>query len=135
MILVTNQSAVGRGLMTVATLSFIHKKLCDAVAEAGGLITDIFFCPHLPEDQCECRKPSPGLIHQAAWKYKIDMKHAVMIGDSARDIECGKNVGCCTVLVLTGNGPNTSQELDERGMIPDAVTADLKEAAEWIISR
>ncbi|HSO67038.1 MAG TPA: HAD hydrolase-like protein, partial [Desulfatirhabdiaceae bacterium] len=61
--------------------------------------------------------------------------HAVMIGDSARDIECGKNVGCSTVLVLTGNGPYTSQELDERGMIPDAVTADLKEAVEWIISR
>jgi histidinol-phosphate phosphatase family protein len=121
--------------MTLATLSFIHKKLCDAVAEAGGLVTDIFFCPHLPEDRCECRKPRPGLIHQAARKYEIDLEHAVMVGDSARDIECGKNAGCSTVLVLTGNGPNASQELDEKGMTPDAVTAGLEEAAEWIISQ
>lgn len=113
----------------------MHQNLCDAVTETGGRITDIFFCPHLPEDRCGCRKPLPGLIHQAVRQYDIDLPDAVMIGDSAKDIECGKNAGCKTLLVLTGNGYCTLQKLTQTGMFPDTVTADLNAAAEWIIAR
>lgn len=135
LIVITNQSAVGRKLITPEILMAMHQNLCDAVTETGGRITDIFFCPHLPEDRCGCRKPLPGLIHQAVRQYDIDLADAVMIGDSTKDIECGKNAGCKTLLVLTGNGSCTIQELARTGMVPDTVTADLKAAAEWIIAR
>ncbi len=134
-ILITNQSAVGRGLLSEPVLDSMHENLKTLVANAGGTITDIFVCPHRPEDGCDCRKPLPGLIHQARQKYGIDLTDAVMVGDSIRDIECGKQAGCRTVLVRTGNGIQAEACLTRRGISPDAVLADLAEAAEWILQR
>jgi D-glycero-D-manno-heptose 1,7-bisphosphate phosphatase len=90
---ITNQSAPARGLMTPEALAAIHRRLCADVATAGGRILDIFTCPHLPADGCSCRKPQPGLLYAAQRKYGIDFSSAAMIGDSAKDIECALNAG------------------------------------------
>jgi D-glycero-D-manno-heptose 1,7-bisphosphate phosphatase len=134
-IVITNQSAPARGLMTLETLAAIHRHLCAAAAAAGGRILDIFICPHLPAAGCFCRKPKPGLLHAAQRKYRIDFSSAVMIGDSAKDIECAVNAGVrTTVLVQTGNGEKAVRELSARGLCPDAVAQDLNRAVDWVVN-
>jgi D-glycero-D-manno-heptose 1,7-bisphosphate phosphatase len=133
-IVVTNQSAPARGLMTPAALKAIHRYLADAVAAAGGRILDVFTCPHLPADGCLCRKPKPGLLHAAHRKHGIDFSSAVMIGDSAKDIRCALAAGVkANILVRTGNGRHAEEELRALGLSADFIGEDLKQAADWII--
>ncbi len=132
-IVVTNQSGVGRGLLTLETLAEIHRRMRAAVREAGGDIRDIRFCPHRPGDGCDCRKPLPGLILSAARDHGIDPSRAWMVGDSVRDIRCGQTAGCRTVLVRTGNGRDAERTLAEEGAPPAHVAESLPEAAEYII--
>ncbi len=132
-IVVTNQSALARGLIDRTTLDRIHEVLNQNVRRFGGSITDILFCPHLPEDGCSCRKPEIGMLLEAASRHGLDLSRCVMIGDSARDIECGMRAGCKTVLVLTGNGRKALAELARNGMKPDAVFESLREAAAWLV--
>jgi D-glycero-D-manno-heptose 1,7-bisphosphate phosphatase len=133
-IVITNQSAPARGLMTPEALAAIHRRLSASVAAAGGRILDVFICPHLPSADCSCRKPKPGLLYAARQKYRIDFSSAVMIGDSTRDIECGLDAGVrTTVLVQTGNGERAARELSARGLCPNFIAEDLSRAADWII--
>jgi len=133
-IVITNQSIIGRKMVAPETLSRTHRRMSETVAARGGCITDIFFCPHRPEDGCDCRKPAPGLIFKARDTYDIDLSDAVMVGDSAKDIECARNAGCgASVLVETGNGLSAIETLAERGIAPDYQAADLRDAARWIL--
>jgi D-glycero-D-manno-heptose 1,7-bisphosphate phosphatase len=135
LILVTNQSAVGRGIVALQTLNHTHSRLRAAVAAAGGRIESIFFCPHRPEDDCECRKPKPGLIRRACERCRIDPADTIMVGDSAKDILCGRNAGCgATILVRTGNGRDAEKVLAAQNASPDAVADDLLQAVEIIES-
>ena len=134
-IVITNQSMIGRKMVTQKTLEAIFKKMKHGVQKAGGEIKDIFFCPHTPQDNCLCRKPKPGLILEAQKKYQIDLDQSCMVGDSAKDIECARNAGCSkTLLVKTGNGLKAQHQLSQKGITPDYVGSDLYEAALWIIS-
>ena len=134
-ILITNQSAVGRKMITQNTLDAIFKKMITGVEAAGGRIKDIFFCPHTPDAGCDCRKPKPGLIIQAKDRYGIDLSASLMVGDSAKDIECALAAGCQkTILVKTGNGQKAFNALDENGVAPDLFANDLFEAVQWIIA-
>ena len=134
-IVITNQSGIKRGIISLADLAFIHRQLKQVVERVGGRILDIFYCPHHPDDHCDCRKPKTGLIRQACSRYDIDVSASVMVGDSAKDIECGRNAGCAaTILVRTGNGPAAAEELSGKGIAPSAVAADLYEATQIIIS-
>lgn len=133
-IIITNQSIIGRKTADPSTLNAIFKKMTDGVKKAGGHITDIFFCPHLPKENCLCRKPSPGLIQQAILKHRIDLSKTIMVGDSVKDIECALNAGCkTTVLVKTGNGNTALPVLKSLNMPLDHVADDLYAAAQWII--
>lgn len=133
-IIITNQSIIGRKMADPSTLAAIFKKMTAGVKKAGGHITDIFFCPHLPKDNCSCRKPAPGLIQQAILKHQVDLSKTIMVGDSAKDMECGLNAGCkTTVLVRTGNGNAALPALLSRGIHPDYVADNLYTAAQWII--
>ena len=133
-IVITNQSALPRKLISLEELGHIHAVLMQSVRSNGGEIKDIFYCPHMPEDGCDCRKPEPGMILQAQHKHSIDLEDAVMVGDSYRDIECGINAGCGhTVLVKTGIHENAEQRLADKGIVPDYVAEDLNDAASWII--
>ncbi len=134
-IIITNQSAIGREMITRATLEAIFDKMQAGVEQAGGRIKDIFFCPHIPGAGCACRKPLPGLIGQAVHRYAIDPANALMVGDSAKDIECGRAAGCDkTILVATGNGQKAARALADKGIAPDLSADDLYAAALWIVS-
>lgn len=133
-ILITNQSAIDRGMVALSTLDAIFHRLKTGVEAAGGRITDIFFCPHTPQAGCDCRKPLPGLILQAMAKHTIDPAQAFMVGDSAKDIECGLSAKCGkNILVATGNGNQAMNTLKAKGILPDFFGKDLFDAALWII--
>jgi D-glycero-D-manno-heptose 1,7-bisphosphate phosphatase len=135
-IVITNQSAVGRRLISMAGLKRIHRKMKMAVQRNGGFIRDIYFCPHTPEAGCDCRKPKPGLICRAQQEHGIDLSKSYMVGDSAKDIECAHNAGCgCAILVMTGNGSQAREHLSQKGVFPDYVASDLLAAVDWIIRR
>ena len=101
-VIATNQSGIGRGYYTVAVLASIHQKMQDALKKVGGHIDHIYYCPHLPEQACMCRKPNPGMI----WQIKNDFPElfdtAVLVGDSWRDLQAARAGGCRAVLVKTG---------------------------------
>lgn len=105
----TNQSGVGRGYFSLDTLAAMHDKMHRLVNDKGGLITDIAFCPHSPEEGCDCRKPKSGLLTQLSDKHSIQLNNAVVIGDSLRDLEAAFDVEAKAVLVLTGKGKKTQQ--------------------------
>jgi len=135
-LVVSNQSGVGRGLITRSTLARMHRNLIAAAAESGGRIDDIFFCPHRPDEDCECRKPRPGLFRKACRVHAVDLSAAVMVGDSAKDVIAARQAGCAlSVLVKTGDHASAEAELAAAGLRPDHVAADLKAAADWIIER
>jgi len=133
--IVTNQSIIHRKMVPLTTVNTIHQKMTRAIESAGGAVKDIFFCPHTPDQNCDCRKPKPGLIQMARKAYDIDLGTSFMVGDSAKDIECGKNAGCrFTLLVKTGSGHLSEQILREKNRLPDHVAKDLAAAAAWIIN-
>ena len=109
----TNQSGVGRGYYSFSTLEEIHQKMHQALAACKGHLDLIAFCPHQPEDNCDCRKPKPGLIHNIAKHFNIILPdlRVFAIGDSLRDLEAAKAAGCQPILVLTGNGEKTLNKL------------------------
>ncbi|MCP4747661.1 MAG: D-glycero-beta-D-manno-heptose 1,7-bisphosphate 7-phosphatase [Desulfobacteraceae bacterium] len=134
-IVITNQSIVNRALAPLEQLQRIHRKMRETIERTGGYIEDIFFCPHRPDEKCSCRKPKPGLIEQACRVHHIDPADAVMVGDNAKDIQCGQSAGCAyTVLVETGNGQSAKKELASKGIRPSVVVADLLHASELILN-
>ena len=132
--LITNQSAVGRGMMDAVTLETMHRNLRQAVEAQGGRIDAIFFCPHHPNDGCACRKPKPGLIEQAQRQYGLDLTSATMIGDSARDIECGIRSGCGRTILVQSGLHDARPQLDALGLHPDWVAPDLAAAVDWLLA-
>jgi D-glycero-D-manno-heptose 1,7-bisphosphate phosphatase len=114
-VLATNQSGLGRGLFDMAMLNAMHARMNQMLAKHGGRIDAVFFCPHAPEDQCECRKPLPGLMMQIGERYGVDLKEVPLVGDSLRDLQAGRSAGCPTHLVSTGKA----------GQLPEKDLADL----------
>lgn len=132
-ILITNQSMIGRKMATPQTLNLIFDKMHQGIAAAGGRILDIFFCPHTPDAGCDCRKPLPGLIFQARDRHDIDLSRSMFVGDSVKDIQAARNAGCGkALLVATGNGKQTFRELNSQGTLPDHYAQNLLAAARWI---
>ncbi len=103
----TNQSGISRGLFSLDNLEDIHTKLNALVEEAGGQISGIFYCPHLPDDECDCRKPRAGLLDEIEKQFGIDLKGVPFVGDSEKDLQAGKQKGCLPILVCTGKGNKT----------------------------
>ena len=105
----TNQSGIGRGLFNLETLNNIHAKKIKLIEEKGGKIPHIKFCPHLPSDNCKCRKPKPGMYLELANELNFSLSETIVVGDSLRDLEAAKIVGAQPNLVLTGKGEKTLQ--------------------------
>lgn len=97
----TNQSGIGRGYYDVQMLDRIHEKMFAELAAVGGHIDEVFFCPHLPSDHCDCRKPKPGLLLQIQKKYGVDLTHVFFIGDKLSDVQAARAVGCKPLLLLS----------------------------------
>jgi D-glycero-D-manno-heptose 1,7-bisphosphate phosphatase len=106
-VLATNQSGIGRGLFNVDTLNRIHQKMITQVQEKGGKIDAIFFCPHIPEDHCLCRKPKPGLLLEASKRLRLPLDGIPFVGDSNTDAEAALAVGAQPILVKSGHGGAT----------------------------
>lgn len=100
----TNQSGLGRGLFTLETLTNIHRKMTDTIESAGGAIDMIVFCPHRPAEQCECRKPNPGLLYAINQEIPLNPDTDWMIGDTAKDLTAAQRIGIRGALVETGKG-------------------------------
>ena len=109
-VVATNQSGVGRGLLDFATLTAIHDKMYRALAHAGGRIDAIFFCPHTADSRCECRKPKPGMLREIGVRFNVDMSGVPCVGDGLRDLQAADAVGAQPMLVLTGKGETTLRE-------------------------
>jgi D-glycero-D-manno-heptose 1,7-bisphosphate phosphatase len=106
-VVVTNQSGVGRGLFDMNMLGRIHSRMLEAVRAKGGEIDAIFFCPHRPEDNCGCRKPQPGLYQEVTERLKVNLSGVYSVGDSERDIIVARLVSARPVLVRSGKGKRT----------------------------
>ncbi len=129
-IVVTNQSGVGRGYFDIETLEKVHNRLRSDLRKNGADYDALYYCPHTPEDDCDCRKPKPGLFLKAASELKIDLAASYTIGDRDLDILAGKAAGTRTILVS-----NSSQRSDpELKSAPDFVVGNLDEAANVILS-
>ncbi|EON92060.1 histidinol-phosphate phosphatase family protein [Marinobacter lipolyticus SM19] len=119
----TNQSGIARGYYDIDELDAMHHKLEQLVEAQGGCIEFIAYCPHHPDEHCNCRKPRTGLLDQIRDHFHLDsLQGAMMVGDSRKDLEAGYTTGCRPVLVRTGNGLDTERHLDARP-IPDAEVA------------
>jgi len=130
-ILVTNQSAVGRGIITLEMAQAINERLLAVVTEGNGRIDDVFMCPHAPEDRCDCRKPQPGLLLQAAKKHHIDLSRSFMIGDALTDLQAGTAAGVRQVILLrTGRGTAQLQKPEATRFHPLTVYESLETAVQ-----
>jgi len=130
-VVATNQSGVARGLFTLDTLNDIHHKMQKQLNALGGNIEAVFFCPHNQQDDCNCRKPRPGLFHDIAMRLGTSLAGVPAIGDSLRDLQAAIAAGAKPILVLTGKGKRTLHELEEFGDVP--VYDDLAAVVEDIL--
>jgi D-glycero-D-manno-heptose 1,7-bisphosphate phosphatase len=113
-IVATNQSGIGRGLFDAETLVRIHEKMHKALAQVGGRIDAVFYCPHSAEADCACRKPRPGMLLEIGRRFNLDLTGVPCVGDSQRDLEAAVAVGALPILVLTGKGERTHA----KGLMP-----------------
>lgn len=127
----TNQSGIARGYYDEATLAAMHDKLAHLLDEQGGEIDYIAYCPHGPDDNCDCRKPMPGLLHEISKHFNVELTHVPIVGDSLRDIQAAKTVGATPILVMTGKGERTLTNKEQLNGIP--VFADLAAAVDAIL--
>ena len=128
----TNQSGIGRGLFDMATLNAIHNRMHRALAQVGGRVDAVFFCPHTSEARCECRKPLPAMLVEASRRFGADIAAVPCVGDSLRDLDAADAAGGQPILVLTGKGEKT---LRDGGFPPRTVIfPDLAFAASALLS-
>jgi heptosyltransferase-2 len=133
-VLVTNQSGVGRGIITVEALDAIHDRLRKLLAESGASLDGIYACLHRPEEGCSCRKPASGLVTQARRELSLTAVQSFVIGDRAMDIALARNIGGRGVFVLSGHRPEDEEaNMAANGMVPDYTAHDLAEAVDWVL--
>ncbi len=130
-IIITNQSGIGRGLFTDSALKAVNRRVIELLETDGARIDAIYYCPHLPSDACHCRKPKTVLLKKAAADFDIDVERSYVVGDKCSDIGLGKNAGAKTVLVLTGLGGDT---LESGECKPDHTATDILSAATGILA-
>lgn len=135
-VVASNQSGLGRGLFEVSDLNDIHAKMHQQLALLGGRIDAVFYCPHTPDDGCQCRKPAAGLFEQISDRYGLDLKGVPVVGDSVRDLVAGAAVGCEPHLVLTGKGVSHRGRKLPESFPPDThIHADLAAFADYLLER
>jgi D-glycero-D-manno-heptose 1,7-bisphosphate phosphatase len=141
-VVVTNQAGVARGYFTEQTVREIHAALERMLGEQGAAVDAIYYCPHHPaagigiyRQECNCRKPNPGMLERAARELNIDLGESFVVGDKISDLEAGFAVGCRNILVQTGYGLESTNEFSGAAWRPEFVADDLLEAARWILNQ
>ena len=133
-VVITNQSGIGRKLFSTDTLNQIHKKMLQNIHEHGGEIEAIFYCPHKPDDGCLCRKPNPDMFIDMAVRLNITLESTPAVGDSIRDLQAAIGAGAIPILVKTGKGKQSFKELEQRGLEDVMVFDDLLQFSEALIN-
>jgi D-glycero-D-manno-heptose 1,7-bisphosphate phosphatase len=130
-VVATNQSGIGRGLFDMEMLNAIHDKLYRSLAQVGGRIDALFYCPHAADLNCQCRKPRPGMLEEIGRRFNTSLQGVPSIGDALRDLQAAEAVGAQPILVLTGKGQGTL----EKGGLPEGtlVFPDLAAAVKQLI--
>ena len=141
-VVVSNQSGVGRGFFSEEELRVLHESLKGALAAGGARLDAIYYCPHFEQSAearyrlaCSCRKPAPGLADRAARELGVDPAVSYMIGDKVEDIQFGLSIGAAAVLVRTGYGEGSAVRLRELGIRPAHIASGILEAVDWILER
>ena len=137
-VVATNQSGIGRGMIDMASVNAVHAHMLKQLQLAGGRIDAVFFCPHTPEDGCDCRKPQPGLMREIGKRYGIDLKQVPMVGDTLRDLQAAQASGCEPHLVCSGRaaGLDAAQIQALVDQVPGTrVHVDLAAFAEYLLAR
>jgi D-glycero-D-manno-heptose 1,7-bisphosphate phosphatase len=131
--IISNQAGISKKYFTMKNLRTITKNMKKELAKRGGRITDVFYCPHRTEDNCDCRKPKAGLFKKALKRGKIDFKDTFFIGDNIKDVQAGRKIGCKTILVLSGK----VKSKDSKGWEakPDFIKRDLSDAVDHVLGR
>jgi D-glycero-D-manno-heptose 1,7-bisphosphate phosphatase len=127
-VVATNQSGIGRGLLDMASVNAVHARMMQRLQAVGGRLDAVFFCPHAPEDQCECRKPLPGMMHDISERYGIELASVPMVCDTLRDLMAARAAGCQPHLVCSGRaaGLDPAQLANMLAQVPGAMAhADL----------
>jgi histidinol-phosphate phosphatase family protein len=132
LVVVTNQSGIGRGLFTRQNVGAVHERMNDLLAAARVRLDGIYICPHAPEKNCACRKPKAGLAKRAARELGFEIEKCFVIGDKECDVQLGRKMGAVALLVRTGYGVTEAQK---PGLAPDYIVDDLREAARVIAAR
>lgn len=131
-VVITNQSGIARGYFTEEMLERIHQKMTDELAKYGAHIDAIYYCPHYPDEGCECRKPKPKLVYQAIKQLHIHPQQSFTIGDRLMDVELAGAIGCKCVMVPSEPG---KEELKNSDVFPDYIASDFESAAKWILEQ
>ena len=137
-VIATNQSGIGRGMIDMASVNAVHAHMFKKLVAVGGRIDAVFFCPHTPEDHCDCRKPLPGLMREIGKRYGIDLKHVPMVADTLRDLQAAHAAGCEPHLVRSGRAADLddAQVADILVQVPGAWVHDsLGEFVEFLLRR
>ena len=135
-VVATNQSGIARGYFDEATLHAMHEKLRALLAVEGGRIDRIYYCPHGPDNHCDCRKPKPGLLQQILKDYPVDPADAIAIGDSLRDLQAAQAVGISSLLVRTGKGKKTEIQLKQDSTLAATpVFENLSQAVDALLKK
>lgn len=129
-VVITNQSGVGRGYFTKEAVDVVNKRLEEILKKDGAHLDGIYYCLHHPDDNCECRKPKIGLVEKAKKDLHIDLNKSYIVGDKISDIEIAQNIGGKGILVLTGKGKDEEKKIKQK---PCYIAKDLSDAVEWII--
>lgn len=136
-VVITNQSGIGRGYFSADMLAKMHARMIDFVQQYGGKIQSILFCPHTAEDNCDCRKPKDGMYKELAERLNISFGNVYSVGDSVRDLLAAKSAGANPVLVKTGNGKKSLKEIDnspELGLNQAPVFDNLSSFADALLN-
>jgi D-glycero-D-manno-heptose 1,7-bisphosphate phosphatase len=131
-VLVTNQSAVGRGVVSEESARSINRRIVETIRSQGGRVDGSYLCPHHPNDNCECRKPHPGMLFQAADELDLDLGQSYFIGDAITDMQAAEAAGVQGILVLTGRGRSQARKISDAPSWPMA--ADLGSAIDYILN-
>lgn len=133
-VVVSNQSAINRGLVSPAEAGDINKRMVEEIENAGGRIDSVYICPHRPDEGCNCRKPAAGLLHQAAEQLGIDLASSYLVGDALCDMQAALAARCAPLLVLTGRGMEELAGAQEAGVVDFIHFSDLSQVADFILA-
>jgi D-glycero-D-manno-heptose 1,7-bisphosphate phosphatase len=134
-VVVSNQAAIGRGLVSQVAVEEIHTRMIAEIEQAGGRVDRVFYCPHRPEDGCDCRKPRPGLLVQAARALDLDLPGSFFVGDAESDIQAALAVGCRPLLVKTGRGLAHLEAIQSGYAGRFYLAEDLAVGVDWIVAQ